>query len=78
MEEYCRIKVNIERVFLFLLNSKTKYTSQTPTVNHIIYKTHKYTMSNLNIKIVIAIITQYKMKEHAGMILRYPLEIHSL
>ena len=34
LDEYCRIKINIECVFLFLLNSKTKYTSQTPMVNH--------------------------------------------
>ena len=43
LEEYYRIKVDIECVFLFLLNSKTKYTSQKPMVNHIIYKTHKST-----------------------------------
>ena len=57
MKEYYRIKVYIEYVFLFLLNYKTKYTSQTPTVNNIIYKTHKYTTSNFNIKIVIIIVT---------------------
>ena len=39
----------------------TKYTSQTPTVNHIIYKIHKSTMSDLNIKIIIVVVTQYKM-----------------
>ena len=55
------MKVDIECVFLFLLNSKTKYISQTPIVNHIIYKTHKYTMFDLNIKIVIPVVTQYKM-----------------
>ena len=46
----------------FLLNSKTKYTSQTPTVNDIIYKTHKFTTSDLDIKIIIVIVTQYKMQ----------------
>jgi len=62
LEEYCRIKVDIECVFVFvfLLNSKTKYASQTPTVNYIIYKTHKYTTSDLNIKILIVVVTQYK------------------
>ena len=59
LEDYFRIKFDIEYVFLFLLNSKTIYTSQTPTVNHIIYKTHKFTMSISNIKIVIAVVTQY-------------------
>ena len=62
LEENYRIKVYIECVFLFFLNSKTKYTFQTLTINHIIYKTHKSTTSDLNIKIVIAIITQYKMQ----------------
>ena len=61
LEEYCRIKVNIKCVSLFLLNSKTKYTSQTPTINHILYKIQKSTMFDLNIKIVITIVTQYKM-----------------
>ena len=62
LEEYYKIK-DIECVFLFLFNSKiTKYTSQTPTVNHIIYKTHKFTTFNFNIKIVIAIVIQYKMQ----------------
>ena len=56
-----RIKVDIKCVFLFILNSKTKYTSQTPMVNHIIYKTHKFTTSNFDIKIVITVVTQYKM-----------------
>ena len=43
---------------------KTKYTFQTPTINHIyiIYKTHKSITSDFNIKIVIAIVTQYKMQ----------------
>ena len=62
LKEYYRIKVDIECVFLFLLNFKTKYTSQTPTINHIIYKTHKPIASDLNIKIVIAIVIQYKMQ----------------
>ena len=57
-----RIKIDIKCVFLFLLNSKTKYTPQTPTNNHIIYKTHKSTTFDLNIKIVIFIVTQYKMQ----------------
>ena len=61
LEEYNRIKVDIKCV-LFLLNPKTKYTFQTPTVNHIIYKTHKFTKSKLNIKIVITVVTQYKMQ----------------
>ena len=26
LKEYCKIKVNIKCIFLFLLNSKTKYT----------------------------------------------------
>ena len=59
--ENYRIKVDIECVFLFLLNSKTKYISQTPTINHIIYKTDKFTTSDFDIKIVIAVVTQYKM-----------------
>ena len=62
MEEYYRIKFDIECVFFFLLNSKTKYISQTPIVDHIIYKTHKSTKSDLNMKIVIAVDTQYKMQ----------------
>ena len=61
-DEYYRIKVDIEYVFLFLLNSKTKYTFQTPIVNHIIYKIHKSTPSDLNVKIIIAVVTQYKMQ----------------
>ena len=32
-------------------------TSQTPTVTHSLYKTHKSTTSELNIKIVIAVVT---------------------
>ena len=63
LEKYCRIKVYIKCNFLFLLNSKTKYTSQTLTINHILYKTHKSTTFDLNIRIVIvAIVTQYKMQ----------------
>ena len=64
VEEYYRIKVDIECVFLFLLNSKTKYTFQLPTVNHIyiIHKAHKFTTFALNIKILIAIVTQYKIQ----------------
>ena len=62
LEEYYKIKIDIKCVFLFLLNSKTKYTSQTFTVNHIIYKTLKFSTSNLNIKIIIDIVTQYKMQ----------------
>ena len=56
--ECYKIKVDIKCVILFLLNSKTKYISQTPTINHIIYKTHKFTTSDLDIKIVIAVVTQ--------------------
>ena len=49
--------------FLFLLNSKIKYTSQKTKINHILYKTHKSTTFDLNIKIVIvAVVTQYKMQ----------------
>ena len=62
LEKYYRIKVYIECVFLFLLNYKTKYTYQTPTVNNEIYKTHKSTTSDFNIQIVIVIVTQYKMQ----------------
>ena len=62
LEKYYRIKVDIECVYLFLLNSKTKYTCQTLIVNHIICKTHKFTTSNLNIKILIVVVTQYKMQ----------------
>ena len=61
LEEYYRIKVDIEYVFLFFLNSKIKYASQTLTINHIIYKTHKSTISNFNIKVIIVVVTQYKM-----------------
>ena len=61
LEEYCRIKVDIKCVFLFLLNSKTKDTFQTSTINHILYKTHKSTTFDLNIKIVIVVVSQYKM-----------------
>ena len=64
LEKYCKIKVDIECVYLSLLNSKTKYTFQTLIVNHIIYRTHKFTMSNLNIKILIVVATQYKMQAH--------------
>ena len=39
LEENYKIKVDIECVFLFLLNTKIEYTFQTPIVNHIIYKT---------------------------------------
>ena len=59
--EYCRIKVDTEYVFLFLLDSKTKYTSQTSTINYILYKTHKFTIIDSNIEIIIAVI-QYKMQ----------------
>ena len=69
LEEYCRIKVDIKCVFLFIFNSKTKYTycfptstSQIPTVNHRLYKIHKSTTSDLNIKIVITTVTQYQMQ----------------
>ena len=62
LEKNYRIKVDIEYVFLFFLNTKTKYTFQTPTVYYITYKTHKSTTSNFNIKIVITVITQYKMQ----------------
>ena len=62
MEEYYTIKFDIECVFFFLLNSKTKYIYQTPTVGHIIYKTHKSTKPNLNMKIKIAVVTRYKMQ----------------
>ena len=62
LEEYYRIKVDIECIFLFLLNSKKIYISQTLTVNHIIYKTHKFTTFDLYIKIVIAVVIQYKMQ----------------
>ena len=58
MEKYYRIKVDKECIFLFLLNTKNKYTSQTPIVNHIIYITHKSTTSDLNIKIIIVVVTQ--------------------
>ena len=69
MEKYCRIKVYIKCNFLFLLNSKTKYTSQTLTINHILYKTHKSTTFDLNIRIVIvAVVTQYKMQAPAFLI----------
>ena len=44
------------------IDSKMKYISQTPTINHIIYKTHKSTTSDLDIKIIIAVVTQYKMQ----------------
>ena len=53
LEEYYKIKADIKFVFLFLHNSKTKYTSKTLALNHIIYKrnkTHKSTTSYLNIK----------------------------
>ena len=48
--------------FSFSLILKTKYTFQTPIVNHIICKTHKFIMFDFNIKIVITIVTQYKMQ----------------
>ena len=62
LEEYHRIKVDVECVFLYLLNSKTKYISQTPTINHIIYKIDKSTTSNLNIKIVMSLSLNIKCK----------------
>ena len=37
LEEYCRIEVDIECVFLFLLNFKTKIHIP---INHNYYKTH--------------------------------------
>ena len=60
LEKYYRIKVDIKCVFLFVLNSKTKYTSQAPTISHIFYETHKFTTFDLIIKITI--VTQYKMQ----------------
>ena len=62
LDEHYRIKFDIECFFFFLLNSKTKYIYQTPTVGHIIYKTHKSTKPNLNMKIKIAVVTRYKMQ----------------
>ena len=62
MEEYYKVKVDVEYVFLYLLNSKTKYTSQTPTVNHTIYKIDKTTTPNLNIKIVMLLSFNLKCK----------------
>ena len=63
LEKYCGIKVYIKCVILFLFNSKIKYTSQTLTINHIIYKTHKSATFDLNIRIVIVVVvTQYKMQ----------------
>ena len=62
LEKNYKIKVDIECFFPFLLKNKTKYTFQTPIVNHITYKTHKFLTSNFNIKIVIAVVTQYKMQ----------------
>ena len=65
LEEYCRIKVDTECVSHFLLISKAKYTSQILTINHNLYKIHKSTTSNLNIKTVIALsLNIYKMKAH--------------
>ena len=61
LEEYYRIKVDIKYIFLFLFNSKAKFTygflistSQTPMINHSLYKTHKYT-------VLFAMVTQYKI-----------------
>ena len=65
LEEYYKMKVDIKFFFLFLHNSKTKYISKTLTLNHIIYecnKTHKSTTFDLHIKLVIVIVTQYKMQ----------------
>ena len=50
LEEYFRIKVDIECVFLFLLNFKTNYISQTRIANHIIYKTTNPQCSTLTSK----------------------------
>ena len=61
-EYYYRIKFDIECVFFIFLNFKTKYTFQTATINHIIYKIHESTTFDLNIKIVIVVATQYKMQ----------------
>ena len=47
LEEYFRIKIDIKCAFLFLLNFKTNYISQTPAINHTIYKTHKSIMFDL-------------------------------
>ena len=33
LKEYYKVKVDIKCVFFFLLNSKTKYISQTLTIN---------------------------------------------
>ena len=40
LEEYYRIKVDIELSFPFFLILKQKYISQIPTINHNLYKTH--------------------------------------
>ena len=50
LEEYCKIKVDIEYVFFFFLNPKKKYTFQTPKINYNLYKTHKSTTSDLTSK----------------------------
>ena len=50
LEEYCKIKVDIEYVFFLFPKSKTKYTFQTPKINYNLYKTHKSTTSDLTSK----------------------------
>ena len=59
MEKYCKIKVDIEGIFLFFLNSKKNTHLKHPQS---IISFAKSTISDLNIKIVIAIVTQYKMQ----------------
>ena len=61
------MKVDIECIFLFLLKSKAKYTYDFPiltsqTRHYSLYKTYNPIMSDLNIKIIIATITQYKIQ----------------
>ena len=54
--------------FSFSVILKKKYIFQTLTVNYIIYKTHKSTTSNLNIKIIIIVVIQYKMQAPPSLV----------
>ena len=60
LEEYYRKKVDIKCVFLFLLNSKTKntYPKRHSQSHHLQNPQHP----DLNIKIIITIVTRYKMQ----------------
>ena len=61
LEEYCKIKVDIEYVFFFFLNSKKKiHISNTQNQLQPLQNSQVYNVRP-NIKIIIADVIQYKM-----------------